>query len=151
MTTAPLPLVPIFLEYTCRCDWNKTEYFDVLSMYARPICSDCDAPFLVRVDVLLNRSDMTATNVMYDQATLLDAQSNCLPLPKSEIIPERVHKYAELMRTYRWKPSPFGQGGYLCPLVFINKQLLLGAQRIEAAIEANFYPLFAATIHINVP
>jgi hypothetical protein len=110
----------------------------------RLMCESCNKPFLISVGDILNDLKVQLSNVQFEPRECEEALQDAWPLPLSEIDDEAVTRYATLMTEYRWTPSLIGQGGYLCPILFINDRLLLGANRFKAAVKAN-YVLFAAT------
>jgi hypothetical protein len=110
----------------------------------RLMCQDCDKPFLISVGDILNDLRVQLTNTKFEPEECEKALQDAWPLPLSEIDDKAVVHYSTLMSEYRWTPSLIGQGGYLCPILFVNDRLLLGVNRFWAAVRAN-YTLFAAT------
>lgn len=136
------------LLYTCKCNEIPiNRYYDPADMDHRIICEVCHHQFNIRVDSVLN-GDVTLTNTLYSPEESQAALDTAYPLALSESIPERVEKYTNMMLTHTWTIATIGKGGYLCPILFVNDRLLLGVQRLQAAVAAN-YTLLAATARIG--
>lgn len=57
---------------------------------------------------------------------------------KNEVSMDKVTDYADKMRNHAWTHATERMGGDFCPILLVQNRVLLGVQRLMAAVEANF-------------
>jgi len=127
-------------EFWCQhCPDPESRWLDFKALNnERPVCPKCLSVLLPNLAFLRDLEGAQMEDIIISPGLAGLWLSHGFESFKAQTNEGTIQSYVSLMQTNRWVNATKYQGGMYCPIVRIRQYLMLGFNRLEACVKANY-------------
>lgn len=131
---------PHLYEFLCTgCDSPTIQHLASAHMdLPRPICPRCNRTVVPNLAFFRECPGFKSADCTIFPSAAHSMIETAYISAKNEVSMDKVTDYADKMRNHGWTHATERMGGDFCPILLVQNRVLLGVQRLMAAVEANF-------------